>query len=194
MLALNNGDDFVPVEDRKGPEIIPKVIHQVWLGDKELPPSKKYLYEKTKKIYPNYDVKLWKEENITKEKFPMTYDIIKTLLEFNKVSPFNKLATVTDIVRHELLYHEGGFWKDAGMNMLRPIFDKFTKYKLVIAFDKTFRYRWLQGMCFFGNMPRYENMLRITNFRNTNRMRIYDRNAFFIAGPVDFRQLLIGDE
>jgi hypothetical protein len=48
---------------------------------------------------------------------------------------------VTDIIRHELLYHEGGFWKDAGMNVLRPIFHKFTKYRIAIAVDKTFRYR-----------------------------------------------------
>jgi len=80
------------------------------------------------------------------------------------------------------------------MNLLRPIFDKFTKYKLVIPVDKTFRYRWLQGMCFFANAPSYPNMLRINNYRNLNRMRIYDNYASGIAGPIDFRQLLIGQE
>ena len=116
------------------------------------------------------------------------------LLNFSKNSPYNKLATVTDIMRHEILAIEGGFWKDAGMNLLRPIFDKFTRYKLVIPMDKTFRYRWLQGMCFFANKPGLENMLRINNYRNLNRMRIYDNYASSIAGPIDFRQLLVGQE
>lgn len=78
------------------------------------------------------------------------------------------------------------------MNLLRPIFDDFTRYKLVIAADKTFRYRWLQGMCFFANVPNLENMFRITNYRNINRMRIYYNYALNIAGPIDFRQLLVG--
>lgn len=78
------------------------------------------------------------------------------------------------------------------MNLLRPIFDKFLKYKLVIPVDKTVRYRWLQGMCFFGNIPKLSNMGRITNYRNLNRMRLYDSYAINIAGPIDFRQLLVG--
>jgi len=80
------------------------------------------------------------------------------------------------------------------MNLLRPIFSKFLKYKLALAVDKTFRYRWEQGMCFFGNMPRYDNLWRITNFRNINRMRIYDNYAMIVAGPIDFNQLLVGQE
>lgn len=106
-------------------------------------------------MYSNYEVKLWKEENITRQNFPNTYDLIQTFLKFNKHSPYGKLASVTDFMRHQILYYEGGIWKDAAMNFLRPIFDKFLKYKLVLPVDRVGRYRYLQGMCFFGNMPRY---------------------------------------
>ena len=155
MLAFNNGDEFVPADKKKGPDLIPKVIHQVWLGTPRLPPAKEYFLRKTQMMYPDFTVKLWREENITKENFPLTYELITNLLNFSKHSPYNKLATVTDIMRHEILALEGGFWKDAGMNLLRPVFQHFTKYKLVLPVDKTFRYRWLQGMCFFANMPGY---------------------------------------
>ena len=124
----------------------------------------------------------------------MTYDVITTIINFNKHSPYNKLASVTDIMRHEILYREGGFWKDAGMNFLRPVLDQFLKYKLVLPVDRLFKYRYLQGMCFFGNAPRYPNLMRINSYRNLNRMRIYQTNALNIAGPVDFRQLLAGQE
>lgn len=39
-LAFNHGDEFIPVDKQTGPEIIPKVIHQVWLGTSDLPPAK----------------------------------------------------------------------------------------------------------------------------------------------------------
>jgi hypothetical protein len=196
MLVFNDGREFQSVEQRARikPQLIPKVIHQVWLGTKDLPPAKQYFLDKTKKMYPDYKIKLWREINITKEVFPLTYDVIHSLIAFHKTSPYSKLATVTDIMRHEILYHEGGFWKDAGMNLLRPVFDKFLTYQIAIGADKTFRYRWLQGMCFFANAPKIENMWRITNYRNLNRMRIYHSHASAIAGPIDFRQFLIGQE
>ena len=43
LVAFNNGTDFVPIDKKKGPDRIPKIIHQVWLGSK-MPPAKKYFY------------------------------------------------------------------------------------------------------------------------------------------------------
>ena len=80
------------------------------------------------------------------------------------------------------------------MNFLRPVLEDFRKYKFVIATDKTLRHRYLQGMCFFGNEKGYQPMLRVTGFRNLNRMRIYQRDPMDIAGPVDFRQVMTGYE
>lgn len=73
MLAFNQGDEFLPVEQKTGPEVIPKVIHQVWLGTNKLPPAKEYFLRKTQMLYPHYTVKLWREENITRQNFPLTY-------------------------------------------------------------------------------------------------------------------------
>ena len=101
---------------------------------------------------------------------------------------------MTDILRHEVLYNFGGFWKDSSMHFLRPALDHFRKYRLAIATDKTLRGRYLQGMCFFGNEKGYEPMLRIIGHQNLNRMRMYERDPMNIAGPVDFRQLVIGAE
>lgn len=80
------------------------------------------------------------------------------------------------------------------MNLLRPVFDDFRQYRLVLALDRTGRNRWMQGMCFFGNVPGLENLGRVVDRRNLNRMRIYHSYAISIAGPIDFRQLLVGKE
>jgi hypothetical protein len=42
----------------------------------------------------------------------------------------------------------------------------------------------------FGAMPKLPNFWRLTNFRNLNRMRIYNAWALTIAGPTDFSQLI----
>jgi hypothetical protein len=47
------------------------------------------------------------------------------LLNFSKNSLYNEIATVIDIMRHEILGIEGGFSKDAGMNLPRPIFARY---------------------------------------------------------------------
>lgn len=80
------------------------------------------------------------------------------------------------------------------MNIFKPVFDLFLKYNLVIGAERTGRYRWNQGMCFFANAPKVDNLKRITNFPNINKMRIYSNIALDIAGPFDFRQVLNGVE
>ena len=97
-------------------------------------------------------------------------------------------------MRHELMYLNGGFWRDSGLNMFKPIFDQFTRYRLVLGAGWTGQNRWSQAMCFFANEPFSENMLRVSNYRNVNRMQMYHRNALYIAGPTDFRQVLQGEE
>lgn len=59
-VVLNDGNEFVPVDKKEGKELIPKIIHQAWLGSSKLPYAKEYFYQKTKKMYPSYEVKLWR--------------------------------------------------------------------------------------------------------------------------------------
>lgn len=61
LLAFNEGEDFVSVDAKEGPELIPAIIHQAWFGSQQLPPAKEYFLKKTKVLYPKYDVKLWRE-------------------------------------------------------------------------------------------------------------------------------------
>lgn len=65
QLVFNKGREYVPMNKKKGPELIPKVIHQAWLGG-DLPYAKKYFYEKTQRLHPNYKMVLWRTENITR--------------------------------------------------------------------------------------------------------------------------------
>lgn len=32
FMVFNRGDEFVPADKKEGPDLIPKVIHQAWIG------------------------------------------------------------------------------------------------------------------------------------------------------------------
>jgi hypothetical protein len=49
-------------------------------------------------------------------------------------------------------------------------------------------------MCFYGHKRYYKPALRIVGYKNLNRMRMYQSWPFDIAGPIDFRKLVINDE
>jgi mannosyltransferase OCH1-like enzyme len=59
MIVFNEGDEFVPFDKKGGEPLIPKIIHQAWLGG-ELPPVKAYFFKKAGVVYPSYELKLWK--------------------------------------------------------------------------------------------------------------------------------------
>jgi len=59
IVTYNDAKDWVSVDDRKGPDLIPKIIHQIWLGE-TIPPVKQYFIDKTKAMFPSYEMKVWR--------------------------------------------------------------------------------------------------------------------------------------
>ena len=90
--------------------MIPRVIHQIWLGDK-LPPQ---AYLDTWKLLPGFKYKLWTEEELSS----------LSMLNQDKYEYFlNKKVYhgAADIARVEILFHYGGFYVDADTKRLRLI-------------------------------------------------------------------------
>lgn len=99
-FVYNNGSEFTGLQNRRHlPQQIPKIIHQIWVGTDPLPFNKKILMDNLKDLHPSYEYKLWTNENLTKENFPATYDIVQQMFIFNKISPTCKFATIADLIR-----------------------------------------------------------------------------------------------
>ena len=49
--------------------MIPKVIHYIWLGGKELPPIAKKCIASWQKFCPDYEIKRWDETNLDLNKY-----------------------------------------------------------------------------------------------------------------------------
>lgn len=91
---------------------IPKIIHQIWLGDQSKRPQE--MIDTWKQMNPDWDCRLWTEENLPE---------IRNINQFNAMKEF---AGKADILRYELLFDHGGFFIDADSICTTPLPDWMT--------------------------------------------------------------------
>lgn len=101
---------------------IPKIIHQIWLGD-EKPPYR--LMETWEAMHPDWEYKLWTDENIK--------DVIELLPQYHEIEEYCGKA---DILRYQILHKFGGVFIDADSQCLRRLDDFFLENNSFAAFEK----------------------------------------------------------
>ena len=92
--------------------MIPKIIHQIWVGDQSKRPDD--LIQTWKDKNPTWEHMLWTDDNLPK---------IRNKIQFDAM---NELAGKADILRYELLFDHGGFFIDADAECVNPLDDFFT--------------------------------------------------------------------
>ena len=93
--------------------MIPKKIHYCWFGRGEMPELALKCIESWHKYLPDYEYKLWSEENFDVNAVPYTKEAYEA----------RKFAFVTDYVRLWALYSEGGIYMDTDVEILKPLDD-----------------------------------------------------------------------
>ena len=104
--------------------MIPKTIHYIWLGGKELPPIAKKCIASWQKYCPDYEIKRWDESNLDLDK----YQFVKDALDAKKY------AFASDVLRTDILYNHGGIYFDIDVELLKPI-DKFLIHDCFMGFE-----------------------------------------------------------
>ena len=93
--------------------MIPKIIHYCWFGRNPLPPLATKCISSWKKHLPDYEIKVWNEDN---------FDI--NAIEYTKEAyEAKKYAFVSDYARFWILYQYGGLYFDTDVEIIRPIDD-----------------------------------------------------------------------
>ena len=82
--------------------IIPKIVHQIWLGNAEIPKNYQYFLETWKQYNPDWEIKVWTIEDVLKEKFPN--------MDLFYLSRSH--AEQSDIIRYEIIRRYGGVYVD----------------------------------------------------------------------------------
>ena len=104
--------------------MIPKIIHYCWIGKKPLPPLAKKCIASWQRIMPDYEIKLWNEENYNFRKNPFMQNAYRQ----------KAYAFVPDYARLDIIYNYGGIYLDTDVEVLKP-FDEFLKYPAFCGFE-----------------------------------------------------------
>ena len=94
--------------------MIPKIIHYCWFGENPLPKLAKKCIKSWKKYCPDYELIEWNESN---------YDIANAPLYVRQAYEAKKWAFVTDYVRLQVVYENGGIYLDTDVEIIKPIED-----------------------------------------------------------------------
>lgn len=92
--------------------MIPKIIHYCWFGRGEKPKLAIKCINSWKKYCPDYRIIEWNEDN---------YDISAAPLYVRQAYDAKKWAFVTDYVRYQVIYENGGIYLDVDVELIKNL-------------------------------------------------------------------------
>jgi len=111
-LFEENYDKYFFDYKGKRDQVIPKKIHQVWLGG-TIPDKYLSLIRSWRDIHPDWEYKLWTDDDIAS--FDMTN---KRLFD-----AMDNYGSKSDIFRYEIIYRHGGLYIDTDFECIRSFND-----------------------------------------------------------------------
>ena len=104
--------------------MIPKIIHQIWIGPK-IPPTK--FMDTWKEKNPEFTYIRWNEEEIKTR--------LLKLRCIKKIQEIEEMCGKADILRLEILYQYGGIYIDADSICIEPIDDLLMNTKAFASYE-----------------------------------------------------------
>ena len=130
--------------------MIPKIIHYCWFGRGEMPELVLGCIDSWKKFLPNYEMRLWTEDN---------FDVSTAPRYVQEAYAAKKSAFVSDYVRLWALEREGGVYMDVDFEVYRPFDDLMEQYEAFAGYEGSkhhpvmmgviaaqAQHPWIQGM------------------------------------------------
>ena len=197
-------------KDNKLTSPIPKKIHFIWLGKKQPPYIKKFM--KTFETYaPGYTLRLWGDKDITKSNFPKTFATIqkirtihgtnlknyeKTCTVYDKSGKpytYSKYAQISDLMRYEIVYREGGYYFDVNMYLVKDITKLFNRPEpLILCNELGENIEISDGVSnsFFGAIVKSPVLGRFLTKRFLSSIDLYNPEVDEETGPWAFHSII----
>ncbi len=93
--------------------MIPRIIHYCWFGGTPLPKSARRCIASWRKFLPDYEIREWNESNVDVNSLPYMAEAYAA----------KKYAFVSDVVRFQAMYEQGGLYFDTDVEVIRPLDD-----------------------------------------------------------------------
>ena len=129
--------------------MIPKIIHYCWFGRGQMPELALKCIESWKKYLPDYELRLWNEENFDIDSVPYVKEAYEA----------RKFAFVTDYVRLWALEREGGVYMDVDFEVYKSFDDLMEQHSAFAGYEGSKKnpvmmgvlaaaphHPWIQGM------------------------------------------------
>lgn len=93
--------------------MIPKIIHQIWIGPNELPKQEQQWCKTWRDAHPDWEYKLWTNDDLPKDITPQCQATIESV--------YPKYACIADVYRYIILSRYGGVYIDTDIECYKPI-------------------------------------------------------------------------
>jgi hypothetical protein len=164
--------------------MIPKIIHQIWIGPKPAPI--KYI-QTWKEMNPLWEHILWNDEEISK-RYPNGFKNQK------QIDEIEEWAGKADIMRYEILHDFGGFYADADSICVNELDDHFINHDSFAGFENEVSRGNLIANGYIGsskgNKLMSELINRISKMKSVSQKET-GRMAWENVGPLFFTETIM---
>jgi inositol phosphorylceramide mannosyltransferase catalytic subunit len=173
--SLYEKNNFMMLHPSQKPRI-PKIVHQIWIGDK-VPEKFKRFQQSWLKHHPDWEYRLWTQDDIESFGFH----------NVELIHASRNAGEMSDIMRYEILYRHGGVYVDFDFECLRPLDQLNHLYDFYIGIQP-FDCGFVQlGIGLIGSIPGHP-MLRhaIDSMKESWDMPGNRKNPPKRTGPIFF--------
>ena len=151
--------------------MIPKIIHQIWVGDQSKRPDQ---FIKTwQELNPTWEHRLWTEENMPESWIKPHFDACPSL------------AGKADILRYQLLHMHGGFFIDADAECIRPLDDDLTDNEAFCCWENEKIRAGLMSNGYLASIPKNPFLWEMLNaIGQRTDMNYHPMQTWTITGPL----------
>ena len=146
---------------------------------------------------------MWSNKDLTRKHFPKTIDYIRKVKKLHgkpmydeygekmlnfKLEPINysKWAQITDLMRLEIIYNQGGYYFDTTFEILKPLYNLLNKKDYTfIGCNEIPRFKNVDILSnsFFGATKKNVILKRLLTKSKLNKVDFYDMAVDFQTGP-----------
>jgi len=182
---------------------IPKKVHLIWIGNNPFPDYFKFFLKTFESYFEGFEIKVWGNGDLRRKNFPLTFDYIqkakklhgKQMFDDNgnkmfdkdmKPITYSKWAQITDLMRLEIVYRNGGYYFDTTFEILKPMYNILNKRKKrFVGCNEVPRFRDydILSNSFFGATPNNPILKRLLSENRLSNIDFYNSSVDFETGP-----------
>eukprot|EP01116_Phalansterium_solitarium_P004837 TRINITY_DN15_c5_g1_i1.p1 TRINITY_DN15_c5_g1~~TRINITY_DN15_c5_g1_i1.p1 ORF type:complete len:307 (+),score=102.88 TRINITY_DN15_c5_g1_i1:483-1403(+) len=160
---------------------IPRIIHQIWMGNKSIVPREASFMEKIRRMHPAWAYWLWTDRDLTPDNF-INYELLTTKGTSTQRS---------DLMRYEIVYKHGGVYLDTDFEIFRPLDPILESPEAFVVCNEDVTVQKYISMGFFAAAVGNANMERCV--RNSTNID-FKKDANIATGPIYFRRNIVLDK